>query len=202
VVGLGRALLFDRHCERSEAIQKYCSRPLLLDCFGAKLLAMTAQRTWNGSMTVYTVHLQGEDAQAASFVPEGFAWGGFVFAPLWLLWHQLWLAFVLWCAAMALIFATPLGLSIVAKELCAFLIAFLVGHEGHQWLRQKLTRAGKPLAAVVSADNRDEAEVQFFHRSREGQPFMQGAPLRPAPLTQPPAAATPLGLFPEPENRL
>ncbi len=150
-------------------------------------------------MTIYTVHLQGEDAQGARFVPEGFAWGGFVFAPLWLLGQRLWLAFLLWCAAMALIFAVPLGLSFAAKELCVFLIALLVGFEGHQWLRQKLVRDGKPLADIVNADTREDAELIFFHRWGEGQSPVREAPPRPAP--QGFATATPLGLFPEPEHR-
>jgi hypothetical protein len=153
-------------------------------------------------MTVYTVHLQGEDAQEASFVPEGFSWGAFVFTPFWLLWHRLWLAALLWCAAMAIIFAAPLGLSLFAKELAVFLIALLCGLEGNQWRRQKLLGVGKPLADIVSADTRDDAEIHFFHRLQERTASLPTVP-PPLPLraAQVPAAETAFGLFPEPENR-
>ena len=53
-------------------------------------------------MRIYTVHLPaaagdtGEDrAAAAVLVKEGFCWPAFFFAPLWALWHRLWLFFAL-----------------------------------------------------------------------------------------------------------
>jgi hypothetical protein len=54
-------------------------------------------------MAVYTVHQprlrKGEasvDPERLAFVRDGFHFWAFLFAPLWLLWHRLWLAFVLW----------------------------------------------------------------------------------------------------------
>jgi hypothetical protein len=156
-------------------------------------------------MTVYTVHLQGEDAETASFVPEGFAWRAFVVPPLWLLWHRLWLAFVLWCVACAIIIAPPLHLPFLAKELLFLLIALLCGLEGQQWRRQKLLRQGKRIADIVSGDTRDDAEFHFFHHWAERRPSMPNEPRYPAqgvlaPLV--PTDQTPFGLFPEPEKPL
>ncbi len=152
-------------------------------------------------MTVYTVHAQGQDVQDAAFVPEGFSWGAFVFAPLWLLWHRLWLPLLAWCAAMALLFAVPLGLSFFAKEFAAFLIALLCGFEAQQWRRQKLINAGKPLTDIVSGDTQDDAEIHFFHRWQETAPASPTPPPLPPRAAQALAAETAFGLFPEPENR-
>jgi Protein of unknown function (DUF2628) len=152
-------------------------------------------------MTVYTVHAQGQDVQDAAFVPEGFSWGAFVFAPLWLVWHRLWLAALLWCAAMGILFALPFGLSFFAKEFAAFLIALLCGLEGRQWVRHKLMRQGKPVTDIVSGDTRDDAEIHFFHRWQDSvasPPIVPPLPLRPAHAA---ATETPFGLFPEPESR-
>jgi hypothetical protein len=152
-------------------------------------------------MTVYTVHLQGEDAQHASFVPEGFARDAFFFAPLWALGHRLWFAFLLWCAAMVIIFAAPLGLSFAAKEICAILIAFLYGLEGSQWRREKLIGQGKEVIDIVSGDTFEDAETHFFHRWAEGRGAL---PVIPPSLPLPAAhaaAEAAFGVFPEPERR-
>ncbi len=153
-------------------------------------------------MTVYTVHMQGQDAPAADFVPDGFSWGAFVFAPLWLLWHLLWLPFLLWCAAMAILFGAPLGLSLLTKEFAVFLVALLCGLEGNEWRRQKLLRAGRPLTDVVSAGSLGDAEIHFFHRWRENAASSAPVPPPLPPRTTHVSATEPaFGLFPEPENR-
>jgi hypothetical protein len=153
-------------------------------------------------MTTYTVHLQGEDVQAASFVPEGFAWKAFLVPPLWLLWYRLWLAFCLWCFAFTLLLLVPS--TPLVKELFLILIALLCGLEGQQWRRQKLMRQGKDLTDIVSGDSLEDAEIQFFHRHAERVP---SAPVV-TPVSQPAAAISDsasepaFGLFPEPETRL
>jgi hypothetical protein len=156
-------------------------------------------------MTVYTVHLQGDDAQAASFVPEGFAWRAFLVPPLWLLWHRLWLAFGLWCLAAAILTAAPLHISSLTKEMFFLLIAFLCGLEGQQWRRQKLIREGKPLTDVVSGDTADDAEIHFYHRWADQEPPAVAVMTAPTqtPVDLHDVAAEPaFGLFPEPEKRL
>jgi len=156
-------------------------------------------------MTVYTVHLQGEDAETASFVPEGFAWRAFVLPPLWLLWHRLWLAFVFWCVAAVILLAAPLHLSFLAKELLFLLMALLCGLEGQEWRRQKLVRQGKRMADIVSGDTHGDAEIHFFYRWAERGSSGLNEPPHPAHagfLSAVPATETPFGLFPEPETPL
>src|SRR4051812_28041644 len=56
------------------------------------------------TMAVFTVHLPRRlDDPAAvervKFVREGFSWAAFFFGPLWLLFHRLWLTFLLWVVA-------------------------------------------------------------------------------------------------------
>ncbi len=59
-------------------------------------------------MSVYTVHeppLRGADASAEPerfvFVRDGFHWWAFLLAPLWMLWHRLWLVFVIYLVVVA-----------------------------------------------------------------------------------------------------
>jgi hypothetical protein len=151
-------------------------------------------------MTIYTVHLHDQDAQAADFVPDRFSWGAFVFAPLWLLWHRLWVPAFLWGVVMAIIFAVPLGLSFFAKEFAAFLIAFLCGLEGNEWRRQKLLREGKPLTDIVSGDTQDDAEIHFFHRWQETASVSPTPPPASQRTGQVSATEPAFGLFPEPEK--
>jgi hypothetical protein len=153
-------------------------------------------------MSVYTVHLQSDDAQEAAFVREGFSWGAFLVAPLWLLRYRLWLAFLLWCAAIVLVFLGPLQLSPVAQEAAVLLIALLCGLEGRQWRRQKLLRQGKPVSDIVAGEELDDAEVRFFQRWQEIPPSAPAAVPRAIPAGQGAAAETAFGHFPEPENRL
>ncbi len=152
-------------------------------------------------MTVYTVHLQTNDAQDASFVPEGFSWAAFVFAPFWLVWNRLWLVAALWCVAMAIVYLIPLGLPSLAQEFGGFLIALLCGLEGNEWRRQKLLRDGKSLADIVTADSRDDAEIHFFHRWQESAAIPAGPQPLPSGGGQGSAAEPAFGLFPEPETR-
>jgi len=157
-------------------------------------------------MTVYTVHLQSGDAEAAGavFVPEGFAWSAFAVPPLWLLWHRLWLAAFGWCVLVLLVTVVPLGFSTPLKELFLLLIAVLCGLEARQLWRRKLTGEGMPVAEIVSGDTLQDAEIHFFHRWAERAPVLPPPPAVPR-QTQLPSAygsahETPFGLFPEPEK--
>src|SRR6202048_4190002 len=55
-------------------------------------------------MSVYTVHIPPSTAKRSGsgperfvFVRDGFSFWAFVLAPLWMLWHRLWLVFVGYC---------------------------------------------------------------------------------------------------------
>ena len=71
-------------------------------------------------MRVWTVHLPPAATEEGAadrrrppepvLVREAFSWGAFLFGPLWLLAHRLWLAALLWfVAAAALLMLVPAG---------------------------------------------------------------------------------------------
>jgi hypothetical protein len=137
------------------------------------------------------------------FLREKFRWSALFFAPIWLLWHRLWLGFLGWLAAVvALAFvAYAIDLTSQAAAPLLWLPTLLVAFEGTELLRRKLLRSGYREIGVVLGRNLEEAERRFFAnwtirpeltaRTRAGQ----GAAPVPAGMA---AAANPvLGLFPE-----
>jgi hypothetical protein len=59
-------------------------------------------------MSVYTVHepplragAAASDVERFAFVRDGFSWWAFLFAPLWMLRHRMWLVFVCYAAISA-----------------------------------------------------------------------------------------------------
>lgn len=122
-------------------------------------------------MTIYTVHVPhnpGEplgSAERVRFVPERFSWGAFVFGPLWLLANRLWLALVLWIAAIALLgFLGVARVSPAAVLGLGLLIEYFLGLEGNGWLAAALRNRGLMLSGVVAARDADAAEAAYFQR--------------------------------------
>ena len=65
-------------------------------------------RERNLAMALYSVHLKGSGLQSvaeAAFVRQAFSWKAFFFGPLWLAWHRLWIALLLWAAAYLILIA-------------------------------------------------------------------------------------------------
>jgi hypothetical protein len=164
-------------------------------------------------MPVYTVHeppRRDDDTLAHvtrfRFVRDGFHFWAFLLAPLWMLWHRLWLELI----AYALIvggttFALRrLGLDEGAGLGVALLLAVLIGVEASSLLRWKLARRGFDNLGVVVGEDLEDAERRFFDGWTD-------APSRPAPVASPAASpfAPPaaqqscdiVGLFPQPEAR-
>ena len=114
-------------------------------------------------MAIFVV--QAPDAasiEEARFVREGFSWSAFAFAQLWLLFHRLWLALVLWLVAEAVFFAivfphVPLGAALLVDLVTRF---WLGCEAGRLRLDTGARRAG--LTSGVEARDRDEAEALFF----------------------------------------
>ena len=114
-------------------------------------------------MAIYIV--QARDAaslDAARFVREGFSWPAFAFAQLWLLFHRLWLALVLWLAFEAIFFVVvfphlPLGAALLVDLVTRI---WLGCEAGRLRLDKGSRRTG--LTAAVEARDRDEAEALFF----------------------------------------
>jgi Protein of unknown function (DUF2628) len=159
-------------------------------------------------MAVYTVHeppRRDDDALAHTerfaFVRDGFSWPAFLFGPLWMLRHRLWLAFICFLIVVFALGAATrvagvgdwvLGIGLV--------VALLIGFEASTLRRYGLARRGWNSVGVVVGDDLESAERRFFDAWSAG-----GVP-RPAPSpASGHAVSTPsgpiIGLFPEPGAR-
>jgi hypothetical protein len=164
-------------------------------------------------MAIYTVHQppsrKGEpsaDPERLAFVRDGFHFWAFLLAPLWLLWHRLWLAFVLWVVVFG---AAEIGLRTAgvrgfAPVAVLALIQLLVGLEVSSFRRWTLALQGWKNIGIVVGDNLESAERRFISEWLEnaGEPsvartFAAHLPMRiPADRT-----SEVIGLFPEPGKR-
>ena len=165
-------------------------------------------------MSVYTVHepplragAAASDVERFAFVRDGFSWWAFLFAPLWMLRHRMWLVFVCYAvisgglATLVRIFGVPAAV----VGLIGLLISLLVGLEAGTLRRFTLDGRGWKNLGVVSGDDREDAERRFFDAWLQRKNSPSSVPHTPMPG---PAAAAPnrrgplgsdvLGLFPEP----
>ena len=120
-----------------------------------------------------------ERALRFKFVRDGFSWTAFLFGPVWMLFHRLWLAFVCY---LALVFAITLaafsfGLVEAAVTIASLLIALLLGFEAATLRRRKLLRGRWRDLGVVVEKNREAAERRFFDR------WIMTAPAAPVVLS-------------------
>ena len=165
-------------------------------------------------MSVYTVHqppARTTDplpaAERTVFVRDGFSFWAFLWAPLWMLWHRMWvvlLGYVVLTAVFIWILVA-LGASRAALAVVGLFISLLVGLESSTLRRLSLRRRGWTNVGVISGNDLEDAERRFFG-TWVGTP----RPQSPAGPSQPttPAAAAPtargpqppdvIGLFPEP----
>ena len=161
-------------------------------------------------MAVYTVHeppRRRGDAQAHAerfvFVRDGFSWPAFLFGPLWMLRHRLWLALIVY-----LIVVTGLGVALRAVNAgdaaaaVSLLVALLVGFEASSLRRYGLARRNWRNIGIIVGDDLESAERRFF-AAWAGDPAHQPAP-PPPPAAGPPAHLSSgpiIGLFPQPGVR-
>jgi hypothetical protein len=166
-------------------------------------------------MPVCTVHeppLRAAGALAEAerfvFVRDGFYWWAFLLTPFWMLWHRLWLVFLIYAASSAVIDTAlrVIGAPASAIALIDILISFLIGLEASTLLRLSLRRRGWQNIGVVSGDDLEDAERRFFDAwvRRGAAPGVASsigpsAPPPPAPPRSPAGEASGvIGLFPEP----
>ena len=172
-------------------------------------------------MRVYTVHapITASAGSVATdrfaFVRDGFHFWAFVFGPLWLLAHRLWLALIGWIVVMAVVDLSlrALGAGDTAIFFANFLIALLMGFEAGSLRRWTLSRGKWRQLDVVVADDVEGAERRFFDRwtaKQRGFANDQGAidrggppPTRDFPgqsFSKPPSPDQDeiIGLFPQP----
>ncbi len=170
-------------------------------------------------MSVYTVHEPplraadvSPDAERFAFVRDGFSLWAFLLAPLWMLWHRLWLvlaSYVVVSAGLERVLVA-VGASASAVALVAVLISLLVGIEASTLRCLTLRRRGWKNVGIVSGDDLEDAERRFFDAWLQKPPYQQAASSSAPPAaagaaaaTMPRAAQAPdvIGLFPEPGAR-
>ena len=152
------------------------------------------------------------DPARFAFVRDNFSFWAFVFGPLWMLWHRLWLVFVIYVVLMggAELALVRLGASAGSLALLNFLVAVLIALEAGTLRHLTLRRRGWRNVGVVSGGGLEEAERRFFDawlrrtRTPDAPPaaVQHGAG---SPSSNPAPAAARLapgedvvGLFPEP----
>jgi hypothetical protein len=166
-------------------------------------------------MSVYTVHQPPErsagvlpDAERIAFVRDGFSFWAFLFAPLWMVWHRMWLVLAGYVVVLGAI-ETPmviLGASATALAVVGLFIALLVGLEASTLRRLTLRFRGWRNLGVVSGDDVEDAERRFFDAwLRRTAAQRDGNAAKPPPLPpstpnspRPPQMPDVIGLFPEP----
>jgi hypothetical protein len=133
-------------------------------------------------------------------VRDGFSFWAFLFGPLWMLRHRMWLVLVLY----VVISVVLVGLVAVAETSDAlvgatgFLIALWVGLEAATLRRFTLRRRGFRDVGVISGEDREAAERRFFDAWLQQDPQ---TPARPVPSRgfnpHQPTTSGVIGLFPE-----
>jgi Protein of unknown function (DUF2628) len=166
-------------------------------------------------MAVYTVHeppqrggAAAADVERFAFVRDGFSWWAFLFAPLWMLRHRMWLVLVGYVViAVGLqILIRAFGGSAGLAALVGLLIGLLAGLEAGTLRRFTLSRRGWKNLGVVSGDDREDAERRFFDAWVTRPNASAGIPQTPPPPMSAPAVPSQrrpqgpdvIGLFPEP----
>lgn len=116
-------------------------------------------------MAVYVVMeppAGGNRVDVATFVRDGFTWLGFLFSPLWLAWHRLWIEAAITFVVMAALsmLGPKLGLEGAGSAL-SLLVSLYVGLEGQGLRISALRRRGWREWGVVEADNLGDAETRY-----------------------------------------
>ena len=158
-------------------------------------------------MAVFTVHEPPlrpadpvPDIERALFVRDGFSFAAFLFGPLWMLWHRMWLVLLAYLVLAGGLLAALLaaGASRSAILAAGFLVALLVGLEAPTLRRITLSRRRFKEVGLVGGDDREVAERRFFATWRRDIAARPAAAGGPVPAPQAPAV---VGLFPEPGGR-
>jgi hypothetical protein len=165
-------------------------------------------------MSVYTVHeppvRRGDplpDAERIVFVRDGFSFWAFLLAPLWMLWHRMWLVFIGYVIVvagletlLAAFDASPGAISVVS-----LFISLLVGLEASTLRRFSLRRRRWTNVGIVSGDDVEDAERRFFDAWLRAPSAQRANGVPPTPAAGAPAAmlrarqgSGVIGLFPEP----
>lgn len=163
-------------------------------------------------MAVYTVHQPplkkyeaAPDPVRFAFVRDGFSIWAFLFGPLWMLRHRMWLVLVGYVVLVVLMQLALrfVGASTGSMTFAAFMLALLVGLESGTLRRFTLGRRRWRNVGTIVGGDRDVAEQRFFDSWVRGEtlaPVIAPAVSRAAASVQrsvvPPQDV--IGLFPQP----
>ena len=103
-------------------------------------------------MKYWTAYLRGQDEPV--LVREGFAWGAFLFGPLWLAWHRAWIP-----AAISLAVSVLIQVFVPAPVAGVLLLAgaLWLGLTGHDLRRWTIAHRGYVMTHVLAARTEPEA---------------------------------------------
>jgi Protein of unknown function (DUF2628) len=148
-----------------------------------------------------------EHADRFIFLRERFRVGAFLFGPLWMIWHRLWVVLIIYLVVVGFI---EYGLQVVgigwfASVFVLGLVQLLIGLEATTLLHWTRVRHGWHDCGVVIADDLELAERRFFDSQLALRPVagaIPGSAPESMSVTQVgPSGPDIVGLFPEPGGR-
>ena len=110
-------------------------------------------------MSFWTAHLRA--GAEPVLVREGFSWGAFLFGPLWLAAHRVWVAAVLGLVATGLVVVLT---DDETRAVLMFGLMLLFGLSGFDLRRWSLDHRGYLLGQVLAARNETEALAHLLGR--------------------------------------
>ena len=138
-------------------------------------------------------------AEKTAFVRDGFSVRAFLLGPIYLLYHRLWRATLVWIVAAVIVTVLARGLALPPPAGIGLylVVAILTGLEAGYARQAAYRRRGYIGAAVLSGLRQDEAERRFYDAETAGRlPSLAAPPRDNAPRAEPV-----IGLFPEPGGR-
>ncbi|MBB4304324.1 hypothetical protein GGD81_003382 [Rhodobium orientis] len=136
------------------------------------------------------------DAVRTAFVKDGFSWVALFFAPLWALYHGLWLVLGLWIVVSLAIGAVGDFFSMGAGEVLSLAFSLLFALEANQLRRWTLQRRGWELSGIVVGRDREDYERRYFDRLLvRGQPQDETIPATERRRAEPPRTRAGTGVI-------
>jgi hypothetical protein len=136
------------------------------------------------------------DRPDLAFVRDGFSWLAFLFPPLWLLWHRLWIeavvAFAVLLSAAALERVDGLA---AGASLISLLVSIFTGLEGNGLRIAARRRRGWNFLTVVEADNLEDAETRYAAEADDDESHADRQPIVPSLVPAGAAPGAPVGLL-------
>ena len=119
-------------------------------------------------------------AEQLVFVRDGFSWLAFLFAPIWLLAHRLWWAFLAYVVAALILDQILAFAGMPGSPLGVLALNLIVGFEADSLRRWGLARRGWRLLGSITGRNLDDCERHFFERWVREQPIIAAPGLQVA----------------------